>query len=31
MSDACDFPGPWSEVMLRIRKATLTDLPLYFY
>ena len=25
-----DFPW-WSEVMLRIRKATLTDLPLYFY
>ena len=25
-----DFPW-WSEVMLRIRRATLTDLPLYFY
>ena len=25
-----DFPW-WSEVMLRVRKATLTDLPLYFY
>ena len=25
-----DFPW-WSAVMLRVRKATLTDLPLYFY
>ena len=25
-----DFPW-WSEVMLRVRRATLTDLPLYFY
>ena len=25
-----DFPW-WSEVMLRIQRATLTDLPLYFY
>ena len=25
-----DFPW-WSEVLLRVRKATLTDLPLYFY
>lgn len=25
-----DFPW-WSEVMLRVRKATLTNLPLYFY
>lgn len=25
-----DFPW-WSEVMLRVKKATLTDLPLYFY
>ena len=25
-----DFPW-WSEVMLHVRKATLTDLPLYFY
>lgn len=25
-----DFPW-WSEVMLRVRKATLTTLPLYFY
>ena len=25
-----DFPW-WGEVMLRTQKATLTDLPLYFY
>lgn len=25
-----DFPW-WSEVLLRVRRATLTDLPLYFY